>query len=169
MILPPNSVHRRGDLNDQQWQRLKPLMPAQKPSVGRPSNDHRTIINGILWIVRTGAPWRDLPERYGAWETVSGRFYSWRKRGLWGRILQKVQQQAQARGQIDWEMHHVDGVSSVPINMQPGQGGENSIPPVLCPRLNRCNKEKPWEGLKEDSALKSICGVTATAYPSPSC
>ncbi|MBW4421807.1 MAG: transposase [Myxacorys californica WJT36-NPBG1] len=42
----------------------------------------RTLINGILWILRTGAPWRDLPDRYGAWETVSGRFYAWRKRGL---------------------------------------------------------------------------------------
>ena len=72
MILPPG---RRGDLTNQQWERLKPLLPAQKPKVGRPSNDHRTILNGILWILRTGAPWRDLPERYGTWETVSGRFY----------------------------------------------------------------------------------------------
>lgn len=106
MILPPPS---RGDLTNQQWQRLKPLLPAQKPEGGRPSNDHRTIINGILWIVRTGAPWRDLPERYGAWETVSGRFYRWRKSGLWSRILQRLQQQADADGKLDWEVHYVDG------------------------------------------------------------
>ncbi|MBW4660852.1 MAG: transposase [Drouetiella hepatica Uher 2000/2452] len=56
MILPPNSIHRRGDLNESQWQRLRCLLPAQKPPVGRPSHDHRRIINGILWIVRTGAP-----------------------------------------------------------------------------------------------------------------
>ena len=72
MILPP---HQRGNLTNTQWQRLKPLLPPQKPTVGRPNNDHRQTINGILWILRTGAPWRDLPERYGAWETVSGRFY----------------------------------------------------------------------------------------------
>jgi len=109
MILPPNSIHRRGDLSDAQWKRLKPLLPAQKPDVGRPGNDHRTVVNGILWIVRTGAPWRDLPERYGAWETVSGRFYRWRQQGLWQQILQKLQQQADAQGKINWEIHHVDG------------------------------------------------------------
>lgn len=49
--------------------------------MGRPNNDHRTALNGILWILR-GAPWRDLPERYGAWETVAGRFYRWRQSGL---------------------------------------------------------------------------------------
>ncbi len=88
MILPPG---RRGDLTNQQWERLKPLLPAQKPKVGRPSNDHRTILNGILWILRTGAPWRDLPEGYGTWEMVSGRFYRWRKSGLWSRMLQRLQ------------------------------------------------------------------------------
>ena len=56
-------------------------------------------INGMLWILRTGAPWRDLPGRYGAWETVAGRFYRWCKNGLWQKILQSLQQQADALGQ----------------------------------------------------------------------
>jgi transposase len=106
MILPPQ---HRGDLTNQQWQRLQPLLPVQKPTVGRPSNDHRMILNGILWILRTGAPWRDLPERYGAWETVAGRFYRWGKTGLWLLILQSLQQQADAEGQLDWKVHYVDG------------------------------------------------------------
>ena len=55
----------RGDLNEQQWQRLLLLLPAQKPRTGRPGKDHSTVINGILWVLRSGAPWRDLPERYG--------------------------------------------------------------------------------------------------------
>lgn len=76
---------------------------------GRPNNDHRTTINGILWILRTGAPWRDLPERYGAWETVSGRFYRWRRSGIWDQILQTLQQQADANGKLNWEVHHIDG------------------------------------------------------------
>jgi transposase len=109
MVLPPDSVHRRGELTNDQWQRLQPLLPAQKPAVGRPSLDHRTVVNGILWILRTGAPWRDLPERYGKWATVSGRFYAWQKAGLWQRILVSLQQQADARGQLNWEIHHVDG------------------------------------------------------------
>jgi transposase len=110
MVLPPaQRTHRRGELSDKQWQRLKPLLPPQKPSVGRSSNDHRTVINGIVWVLRTGAPWRDLPERYGAWSTVSGRFYTWRKRGLWQRLLATLQQAADAEGKINWDIHFVDG------------------------------------------------------------
>ena len=69
-------------------------MPNASPKGGRPANDHRTTLNGILWILRTGAPWRDLPEQYGAWQTVSGRFYRWRKAGLWQQILSQLQQKA---------------------------------------------------------------------------
>ena len=53
----------RGDLTNAQWERLRPLLPLQKPKIGRPAVDHRRILNGLLWILRTGAPWRDLPER----------------------------------------------------------------------------------------------------------
>ena len=106
MILPP---HRRGDLTNAQWEKLKPLLPPQKPLVGRPQQDHRTTINGILWIVRTGAPWRDLPERYGAWQTVSGRFYRWRQTGVWSRLLARLQQQADGDGKLNWDIHFVDG------------------------------------------------------------
>jgi transposase len=56
---------RRGELTDAQWQRLQPLLPPQKPRVGRPALDHRTIVNAILWILRTGSPWRDLPDATG--------------------------------------------------------------------------------------------------------
>ncbi len=55
----------RGDLSEEQWQKLQPLLPPQKPETGRPTQNHRQIINGILWILRTGAPWRDLSRRYG--------------------------------------------------------------------------------------------------------
>ena len=64
----------RGDLTDEQWERLRPLLPPQKPWTGKPSLDHRTVINGILWIDRTGAPWHDLPERYGPRTTCCNRF-----------------------------------------------------------------------------------------------
>jgi transposase len=109
MVLPPHSVHRRGDLTNDQWQRLQPLLPVQKPAVGRPSLDHRSVVNGILWILRTGAPWRDLPERYGKWQTVYGRFYRWQKDQLWQRVLVTLQQQADRQGQLNWDIHHVDG------------------------------------------------------------
>ena len=97
-----------GDLTNEQWKYLSPLLPPQKPKTGRPAADHRTILNGILWILRTGAPWRDLPECYGPWRTVASRFYRWRKAGLWGRVLDAVQRRADARGRLDWSVHYVD-------------------------------------------------------------
>jgi transposase len=99
----------RGDLTDQQWQQLQPLLPPQKSATGRPGKDHRTVINAIFWVLRTGAPWRDLPERYGPWFTVTSRFYRWRRNGLWDRLLLMVQQQANIQGKVNWELHYVDG------------------------------------------------------------
>jgi len=100
---------RRGELSLKQWQKLQPLIPPQKPKVGRPSNDHRQVINGILWILRTGAPWRDLPTYFGPWQTVAGRFYSWRKKSIWQRILEQLHQHADAEGRVNWDIHFVDG------------------------------------------------------------
>jgi transposase len=71
--------------------------------------DHRRTLNGMLWIDRTGAPWRDLPERYGPWATVATRFYRWCKIGLWDRILAALQTEADAAGALDWATHYVDG------------------------------------------------------------
>ena len=98
----------RGDLSNDQWQQLEPLLPPQKNWTGKPNLPHRPVVNGILWINRTGAPWRDLPARYGKWETVASRFYRWRKAGIWTEVLQALQQIAEANGEIDWETHHVD-------------------------------------------------------------
>ena len=103
------SLVNRGDLKDGQWRRLEPLLLPQRPRVGRPNEPHRRVINGILWVLRTGSPWRDLPGCYGNWATVSGRFYSWQKRGLWQQILAELQAQADAEGLLNWEIHPVDG------------------------------------------------------------
>jgi transposase len=98
----------RGELTNEQWERLQPLLPPQKPTTGRPAHDHRTILNGILWILRTGAPWRDLPERYGPWRTVASRFYRWQKAGIFQQVLETLKQQADGKGQLDWTLHDVD-------------------------------------------------------------
>ena len=68
----------------------------------------RAVIDGILWIHRTGAPWNDLPARYGSRGTVSSRFYRWRSQGIWQEILNRLQQTADAANQIDWEVHFID-------------------------------------------------------------
>ncbi len=99
----------RGDLSNEKWEHIVKLLPPEKPKTGRPAKDHRPIVNGILWILRTGAPWRDLPERYGSWSTVASRFYRWRRQGVWDQVLAELEAEGDLRGELDWEVHYVDG------------------------------------------------------------
>jgi transposase len=99
------------ELTDGQWEALRPHLPPEKPRTGRPNKDHRTVVEGICWILRTGAPWRDLPGRFGSPGTVSSRFYRWRQAGVWDRILAALQRQADAEGHLDWTLHFVDGTT----------------------------------------------------------
>ena len=101
----------RHELNDAQWARLRPLLPPQRPETGRPAKDHRTVVNAILWRLRTGAPWRDLPERYGPWQTVYSRFRRWQRAGVWERVLATLQADGDAAGDLDWTLHFVDGTT----------------------------------------------------------
>jgi len=100
---------RRHELTDAQWERLEPLLPPAKPRVGRPNLDHRQILNGLHWLLRTGAPWRDLPERYGKWQTVYSRLRRWQQQGVWDRVLAALQAEGDAQGRLDWSLHFVDG------------------------------------------------------------
>src|SRR5687767_9573776 len=103
----------RHDLTDAQWKRLEPLLPAERPPKGskggKPYVGHCRVINGLLWLDRTGAPWRDIPERSGPWSTLASRFYRWQAQGLWQRILATLQELADAAGLLDWAIHYVDG------------------------------------------------------------
>lgn len=118
---------KSGDLTEAQWERLSPLLPPQQPRTGRPAKDHRTVINRILWILRTGSPWRALPRRYGSWKTISSRFYRWQKAGVWDRILAAVQQKADAEGRLNWSLHFVD--STVIRAHQHAAGAKGGIRP----------------------------------------
>ena len=109
-IAPVPGAGGRHGLSDAEWTRLEPLLPG-RAATGRPPKDHRPVIDALLWLARTGAPWRDLPERYGPWRSVATRFYRWTGAGLWERILAVLRQFADARGRIDWEVHMVDGTS----------------------------------------------------------
>ncbi|GAA3121603.1 hypothetical protein GCM10010466_10640 [Planomonospora alba] len=93
-------VAGRADLTDAQWAVLEPLLPvARKP--GRPPIwTKRQLIDGIRWRVRVGAPWRDVPERYGCRQTIYGLFRRWQRAGIWRRILTDLQAQADAAGLI---------------------------------------------------------------------
>jgi transposase len=93
----------RGELTDHAWAGIAALLPENGKRGGQ-WRDHRTVINGILWKLRTGAPWRDLPERYGAWQTCADRLYRWRHDGTWDRLLAQVQTKTDAVGELDWEV-----------------------------------------------------------------
>lgn len=73
---------RRHELTDEHWALVEPIVPRNAARTGRPARDRRIVLNGIFWIVHTGAPWRDLPERFGPWQTVYHHFARWRRRGM---------------------------------------------------------------------------------------
>jgi transposase len=76
------------DLTDFEWRVIEPLLP-NKPR-GVPRVDERRVLNGIFWVLRSGAPWRDLPERYGPRTTCYNRFIRWRKAGVWDRLMNAI-------------------------------------------------------------------------------
>ena len=79
---------RRYELTDYEWEQIKDLLPPENTGKrGRPSKNNRIMLNGIIWIARSGAPWRDLPERYGPWESVYSRFRKWIDDGILDNIF----------------------------------------------------------------------------------
>jgi transposase len=82
----------RDELTEAQWNGIRDLLPGRKETVGRTAKDNRTFVNGVLWSLRSGARWRDLPERYGKYKTVHKRFTRWAATGVWGRIFRPLTQ-----------------------------------------------------------------------------
>ena len=101
------------ELTDKQWTRLEPLIPSpqrkKKDSRGRPRKDPRDVINGILWVLRTGAPWRDLPPRYPPHQTCHRWFQTWAKQGVFKQILTELGEDLYQRGAIDIRETFIDG------------------------------------------------------------
>jgi transposase len=94
----------RGDLTNEQWARLESLLPKGKKPGRPPKWTKRQLIDGIRWRTRTGAPWRDVPARYGPWQTVYGLFRRWQRDGTWQRILTALHAEADAQGLITWDV-----------------------------------------------------------------
>jgi transposase len=98
------SVTARADLTDAQWAVLEPLLPKGKKSGRPPKWSKRQLIDGIRWRIRVGSPWRDVPARYGPWQTIYGLFRRWQRDGTWARILTGLQTLADAAGLITWDV-----------------------------------------------------------------
>ena len=141
-------MRRRHEVTDAEWARLQPLLPASTP--GRPRKDDRLVVNGILWQLATGAPWRDLPERYGPWPSVDTRFRRWTMAGVWDQIVAAVQRQADAAGQVDWEVHFVDG--TVIRAHQHAAGAKGGT-----------RRRRRWAAARAASRRRSISGRRAVA------
>ncbi len=86
------------NLTDEQWKRIQPLLPPEHTGKkGRPRKDDRTMLNGMLWMNHCGAQWRQLPARYGPWQSVYARFAKWRNNGVWEHIFSELNQEASVK------------------------------------------------------------------------
>ena len=83
-------MKRRHELSDEQWVRIEPLLPGRKGDPGRSGKNNRRFVDAVLWIAKTGAPWRDLPERFGRWNSVFQRYNRWCKRDVWQRMCEAL-------------------------------------------------------------------------------
>ena len=102
---------KRHELTDEQWAMVDPVVPESTAKTGRPPKDRRLMLNGIFWSLNTGAPWRDLPDRFGPWQTVYGHFSKWRREGVFAKVIETLQVKLDERGLIDWDLWCVDGAS----------------------------------------------------------
>lgn len=89
-------------LTDEQWARIEPLFPSSKGKRSRPFREHRQVFEGIVFRYRTGCPWRDLPDRFGPWQTVWRRHHRFSHDGTWDKILTVLLTEADAAGELDW-------------------------------------------------------------------
>ena len=100
------------ELTNEQWTRLEPLIPSpdrKNDGRGRPRKNPRDVLNGILWVLRTGAPWKDLPPRYPPHQTCHRWFQTWAKQGIFKQILTELGEDLYQRGAIDIRETFIDG------------------------------------------------------------
>ncbi|CAD5140687.1 protein of unknown function [Microbacterium sp. Nx66] len=95
-------VSRTSSLSDAEWAQIEPMMPAASAKGGRPFQDHRRVVEGIVWPFRTGSPWRDLPAEFGPWQTAWKRHRRFSGDGTWDQIYAAILAAADAAGEIDW-------------------------------------------------------------------
>ncbi len=109
---------RRHELTDEQWAKIEPLVPGREGDRGRSGVNNRLFLNAVLYVAKTGIPWRDLPERFGKWNTVWRRFDRWCAAGVWAGL-------AEALGDADLEELHLD---STRIRAQLSAAGSRTRP-----------------------------------------
>lgn len=163
----------RYELTDAEWERIAPCFPdrTHHGGAGHPWNDHRPLVNGILWRLHTGAPWPDVPARYGPWQTVYDRFNRWRKDGTWATILDALLLRLDTRGCIDRDLWMVDG--SVVRATRATAGAKKKIPtsgPGWTGRRRSNSRNRQimrWAARGAGSEPRSTWSATATGSSWP--
>ena len=143
---------KRGELTNEAWAQIAPLLPENGRRGGRWRDHREVVVNGVLWRLRTGAPWRDLPEqRYGPWQTCYDRFSRWRSDGTWDRLLSDAQTKSDAVGEVVWLV----SVDSTIARAHPQHAGARRRPSKQ--DAKRGSRTHP-----EDEALGRSCGGMTT-------
>lgn len=119
-------MHRH-ELTDEEFELLKPLLPSAGRRGGQ-WRDHHQVLNGLFWRLRTGAPWRDIPERYGPWKTIYHRFNQWRKDGTFDKMIQALQVRLDRNGLIEWDLWCIDSSSIRATRAAAGAGKKGAMP-----------------------------------------
>ena len=140
-----NVSHRRHDISDKAWELVEPHTIGNKGTWGGNAKDTRLFINAVFWILRTGAPWRDLPPDYGSWNTVQRRFCRWRDKGIWEKLLEALI----CEPDFEWLMidashikAHPHATGAVGGNQDMGKTKGDSIPRYIWPWMRMvCRSE----------------------------
>ena len=152
----------RHEVSEAEWAILEPLIPKSEATTGRPAKAIRLMLDGVMWILSTGAAWRDLPDRFGPWQTVYGYFKTWRATGVYDAILDALHLRLDKEGKIDWDLWCIDGTS---IRGSRSAAGAQKKVAEATP-TNR--KITLWAAAKGGSAASSTSSSTATARRSKS-
>jgi transposase len=136
---------RRHEISPEAWERIEPLLPGRPGDVGVTAADNRLFINAVYWIAKTGAPWRDLPPRFGRWNSAFQRFNRWAKKGVWQRIAEALSDDADR----EWVM-----LDSTVVRAHQHAAGQKGG-----------KKTNAWDAVEEDSAPRSTSRSTDLATP----
>ena len=149
-----SKTHRRHDLSDRLWNLLEPLLSGQKGQWGGQARDNRLFLNAVFWILRTGAPWRDLPPDLGDWKNTHRRFCRWRDKGIWEKILERLIDEPDMEWLIIDASHvkvHPHAAGAVGGNEAMGRTKGGSTPRAIWPWMHMiCRSEYllqrvPWQ------------------------
>ena len=147
----------RYDFPDDAWMLISPLLPPERgvSKAGRPYLEHRQVMNGIFWVLCSGAPWRDLPERYGHWKTIYNRFNRWSKTGIINCIFNRLLQILDGKRLVDWGAIALDGSN---IRALKAAAGAKKNTPMNSAVMG-------WVALEAALVPKSIWRQIAQDYP----